>query len=72
MQGGKAGELEKLINAAVRARVLSRELSRTAHDIRQRANDVLHKADRDVPDPWQLLLDTRTIVKVIHTRPQKR
>ena len=72
MQGGKAGELEKLINAAVRARVLPRELSRTAHDIRQRANDVLHKADRDVPDPWQLLLDTRTIVKAIHTRPQKR
>ena len=72
MQGGKAGELEKLINAAVRARVLPRELSRTAHDIRQRANDVLHKADRDVPDPWQLLLDTRTIVDAVHTRPQKR
>ena len=72
MQGGKAGELEKLINAAVRARVLPRELSRTAHDIRLRANDVLHKADRDVPDPWQLLLDTRTIVDAVHTRPQKR
>ena len=72
MQGGEAGDLERWINAAVRARVLPTELGGTAHDIRRRANDVLHKADRDVADPWQLLLDTRTIVDAIHVRPKKK
>ena len=72
MQGGEAGELERLINAAVRARVLPPDLTHIAHDVRKRANDVLHQADLDVPDPWQLLLDTRTIVEEVHTRPQKR
>ena len=54
MQGGKTGEFERLINAAVRARVLPAELRQIAHDIRKRANDVLHQADLKVPDPWQL------------------
>ena len=72
MQGGEAGELERLINAAVRARVVPPELRQKAHDIRKRANDVLHQAGLDVPDPWQLLLDTRTIVEEVHTPPQKR
>lgn len=71
MQGGKAGELERWINAAVRAGVLPSELSQTAHDIRRRANGVLHKAALEVPDPWQLLLDTRTIVDAVHARPGK-
>ena len=70
MQSGKSGDLERLINAAVRARVLPPEFRKKAHDIRQLANDVLHKADRDVPDPWPFLLDTRTIVDAVHTRPR--
>ena len=72
MQGGQAGELERLINAAVRALVLPPDLRHIAHDIRKRANDILHQSDLDVPDPWQLLLHTRTIVEKVHTLPQKR
>ena len=63
----KDGELQILINAAVRARVLPQELSSMAHDIRHKANLVLHQADRDVPDLWKLLLDTRTIVEKVYT-----
>ena len=69
MQGGEAGALKRLINAAVRARVLPKDLSDKAHNIRKQANDVLHQADRNVPDSWNLLLDTRTIVEEVHTRP---
>ena len=68
----ETGELLRLINAAARAQVLPAELRDIAHGIRKRANDALHKAERDVPDPWQLLLDTRTIVEKVHTSPRKR
>ena len=72
MQGGEAGDLRRLINAAVRARVLPKDLSAKAHNIRKQANDVLHQTDRDVSDSWNLLLDTRTIVEEVHTRPEER
>ena len=65
----KDGELQILINAAVRARVLPQELSSMVHDIRHKPNLVLHQADRDVPDPWKLLLNTRTIVEKLYTYP---
>ena len=72
MQRGDVGDLERLINAAVRAGVLPPELRSKAHGVRRRANKVLHKADRDVADPWQLLLDTRTIVDAVHAGPANR
>ena len=69
---GKAGNLERLIDAAVCAGVLPTELSDEAHNIRKQANAVLHKPARgDVPDPWKLLLDTRRIVGEVHTRPRR-
>ncbi len=68
----EAGKLQLLIEAAVRSGVLPTELSGVAHEIRQRANVVLHHADREVPDPWQLLLHTRTIAEKVHARPAKR
>ena len=69
--GIHGGDLQRCITAAARTGVLPPELTGTAHDIRRRANDVLHQADGDVEDPWQLLLDTRTIVDAVHARPAK-
>lgn len=65
------GDLVKCIKVAAHTGVLPPKLTGTAHDIRRRANRVLHSADGDVEDPWQLLLDTRTIVDAIHARPAK-
>ena len=70
LQSRNAGKLDLLINAAARDGVLPSDLRSVAHDIRRHANGVLHDADRDVPDPWQLLLHTRTIVEEVHTRPR--
>ena len=62
MQGGADGPLFHLINAAVRLGVLRKDLQGKAHQIRQKGNDVLHKPERELGDPWPLLLDTRLIV----------
>ncbi len=68
MQSGEPDGLKPLIDAAVRAGVLPKELRGMAHGIRQKANAVLHHADHDVGNPWELLLRTRTIVEKVHTR----
>lgn len=60
----KGGDLEILINAAGRAKLLDAALMEIAHGVRKRANDVLHATGSAPPDDSLIAIsDTRLIVE---------
>jgi hypothetical protein len=66
MRDARAGQLERLIEAARACGVLRPDLCVKAHEIRRAANKALHAPETELPDVWDLLLGARIIVDEVY------
>jgi hypothetical protein len=61
------GDLNEIIKAAYRCRVLDHGLSEMAHDVRLKGNDVVHGSAADKELAWHLLTSTRGVLSYLYS-----